>query len=82
MTELIDYELRPRGSVTPPPPPPRPVALWIGGAVLVIALGAVAYWFFGRGPSAAPSNAAPAAGAGDADSTHGRGGLNITQPPL
>ena len=82
MTELIDYELRPRDSVTPPPPPRRPVALWIGGAVLVIALGAAAYWFFGRGPSAAPSNAAPAAGAGDADSALGRGGLNITLPPL
>ena len=49
--------------------------------MLVIALGGAAYWFFGRGPSAAPSNAAPAAAPG-ADAALGRGGLNITLPPL
>src|SRR6266508_246892 len=82
MTELLDYELRPPGQITPPPPPRRPAALWIGGAVLVIALGVGAYFVFWRGPSTAPSNAAPAAGAADTDSALGRGGLNITLPPL
>ncbi len=82
MTEL-DLDLRPPGhSTTPPPPPPRrPIALWVGIAVLVIALGIAAYYVFGRGPSAAP-NAAPAAGAPAADSALGGGGLNITLPPL
>lgn len=83
MTEL-DFDLRPPGHSTPPPPPPprRPIALWIGSAVLVIALGVAAYYVFGRGPSDAPSNAAAAAGAPDADAALGRGGLNITLPPL
>ena len=83
MTEHLDYELRPPGLDTlPPPPPPRPVAPWIGAAVLVVALAAAAYYFLGRNPSTVTSNAAPAAGAADGDAALGRGGLNITLPPL
>lgn len=84
MTEL-DFDLRPPGHSTPPQPPPpprRPVALWIGIAVVVIALGVAAYYVFGRGPSDAPSNAAAAADAPAADSAIGRDGLNVTLPPL
>ena len=82
MTEL-DLDLRPPGHNTPPPPSPRrPVGIWIGIALLVIALGATAYFLFGRRPPAGPSNAGPAAGATDADSALGRDGLDITLPPL
>lgn len=82
MTEL-DLDLRPEGQTTPPPAPPprRPLALWVGLAVLVIALGVAAYFVFGRRPSAAPPNA-PAAGAPAADSAPRRDDLDITLPPL
>lgn len=82
MSELIDYDLRPPGSVDPPPPLRRPVALWVGEAALAIALGVGAYWMFARGPSAPPANAGAKAGAPEADAALGRGGLNITLPPL
>ena len=82
MTE-IDYDLRPPGQNIPPPPSTsRPVGIWIGMVVLVIALGAAAYFFLGPRPSAGPSTAAPAAGASDADAALGRGGLDMTLPPL
>lgn len=82
MTEHLDYELRPSGSDPPPAPPPRAVAPWLGAAVLVIALGGAAYYFFGRSASTVTSNAAPAPEASDANAPLGRGGLNITLPPL
>ena len=82
MSELIDYDLRPPDSVDPPPPLRRPVALWVGEAALAIALGVGAYWMFARGPSTPPANAGAKAGAPEAVAALGRGGLNITLPPL
>lgn len=82
MSEVPDFDLRPPDTTPPPPAPPhRPVALWIAGALVLVAIAAGAYLMFRRGPQQTPPDtAARAAPAGDA--SPGRGGLSITLPPL